>query len=58
MLYSITETAKANGLKPYYYLKYVLEYMLAHSDESASEYLDKIMPWSKDLPDEVRTYKF
>lgn len=57
-LYSITETAKANGLRPYYYIKYVLEYLLTHKDESASEYLDKIMPWSKDLPDEVRAYDF
>lgn len=58
MLYSIVETARANGLKPYAYLKYVLEYMLAHAGDAVSDYMDDIMPWSDHLPEEVREYKF
>lgn len=54
MLYSIAETAKANGLKPYEYFKYVLEEILKHQEDSPSEYIDDILPWSNALPDNCR----
>ena len=54
ILYSIAETAKANGLKPYEYFKYALEQLLEHEDDHEDEYLDKMMPWSDKLPDHVK----
>ncbi|MCH8553508.1 MAG: IS66 family transposase [Natronospirillum sp.] len=41
--YSIMETAKANGLEPYHYLKQVFEQLpLAKTDED----IDALLPWS------------
>ena len=44
-VYSIVETAKANGLNVYTYLEYLLLYMpdWDHTDE----YLENLMPWSE-----------
>lgn len=58
ILYSIAETAKANGLRPYEYFKYVLSSMLQHMDDKPEEYIDDLMPWSDCLPENVREYKF
>ena len=56
VIYSITETAKLNGLNPYYYLNHLLTEMpkLIPEDETHSipdEELDKLMPWATELPD-------
>lgn len=45
ILYSIAETSKANGLKPFEYFKYLLDQILEHLDDPPSEYLDELMPW-------------
>ena len=37
ILYSIAETTKANGLKPYEYFKYLLEQLLEHENETSSD---------------------
>ena len=54
ILYSIAETAKANAVKPYAYLKYVLEQMLEHIDDPPEMYLESLLPWSNDLPEELK----
>ena len=54
ILYSIAETSKANGLKPYEYFKYILEQILEHVEDPPSEYIDELMPWSESLPDKCR----
>lgn len=54
ILYSIAETAKANGLKPYEYFKYALEEILKHQDDPLDVYLNDILPWSDALPDSCR----
>lgn len=46
VLYSIIETARENGLHPYHYLEYLLT-MLPYSTMSE---LDRLLPWSTDLP--------
>ncbi len=51
IMFSITETAKANNLNPYCYMKYVLEEMLKHQDEKDESYLDSLLPWSDSLPE-------
>ena len=55
MLYSIAETAKANGLKPYEYMKYLLEQLLEHENNISEALIDSLLPWSEDLPAEVRS---
>ena len=58
ILYSLAETSKANGLKPYEYFKYVLEQMLEHLDDKPADYIDDLLPWSDKIPDDCRLKKF
>lgn len=57
ILYSIAETAKANKLKPYKYFKYVLGEILIHQDDPVDSYMNKLLPWSDELPDMCRSIK-
>jgi len=50
--YSIIETAKANGLSPFHYLKYLFE-MLPNINTSDISAVDALLPWSASLPDGV-----
>lgn len=55
IIYSITETARANGLNVYYYIKHLLTELLEiiRIDGSVDKKeLESRMPWSKDLPAE------
>mgnify|MGYP006067569473 CR=1 FL=1 len=55
VIYSITETARANGLNVYYYLRHLLTELpqLLQSREKLEEsVLEPLMPWSKALPEE------
>lgn len=49
VIYSIVETAKENGLNPYYYLRYLFE-KLPNIDLTDLDALDKLLPWSTTLP--------
>lgn len=51
-IYSLLETAKLNHLKPYDYFEYLLT-VLTEIDIESDEELEKIMPWSKTLPEHV-----
>lgn len=53
LIYSIIETAKANGLVVEKYLVYLFD-KLANTDEKTKEYLLPLMPWSIDIPDELK----
>lgn len=50
IMYSIIETAKENGLHPYYYMKYLLEVL----PSSTTENVDDFLPWSQNLPMDCR----
>ena len=53
IIYSITETARANGLNVYYYIKYLLEQLVTLVDVQGNieqSELEPLMPWSKSLP--------
>ncbi len=52
--YSIAETAKANNLKPYEYFKYLLTVIPEHLDDIDRSFMDKLLPWSDELPSECR----
>ena len=54
VLYTIVETAKANDLDVYEYLKYLLEEMPNNNHLIEPEILDRYMPWSAELPEQCR----
>ena len=54
ILYSIAETAKANGLKPFEYFNYVLEQFLLHAHDDVSSYISDLVPWAENIPDYCR----
>ena len=51
ILYSIVETAKANGLKVFYYLSYILEELANHPGDQSQEFITRLLPWSDQLPE-------
>lgn len=51
-IYSLVETAKLNNLKPYEYFEYLLT-VLTEIDINDDKELEKIMPWSKSLPENI-----
>ena len=46
IMYSILETAKANNANVFLYLKYLLEEVSKHLDDTDLSFLDMMMPWS------------
>ncbi|RAK14929.1 transposase [Anoxybacillus vitaminiphilus] len=53
IVYSIVETAKANGLNPYEYLHYLFQ-KLPTMDLTDDEVIQTVLPWSPSLPDHCR----
>ena len=51
-IYSLVETAKANKLKIYEYLKHLLTEIPKHMDDTSMEFLEDLLPWSEKLPEE------
>ena len=54
IIYSITEIAKANGLKVYDYVEHLLTEMPKHEDDTGRSFLDDLLPWSPNLPERCR----
>lgn len=63
ILLSMTETAKANGLKVFEYLTYVLDQMKEYAHDHLQkptamsfdeEFLKTLLPWSENLPESCR----
>lgn len=57
IIYSIAETAKANNLKPYDYFEHLLTEIPKLMDKTATEAekeLEKLLPWSDELPAGIR----
>jgi hypothetical protein len=50
VVYSIIETAKENGLRPFQYLQYLLETL----PNITTNRLEALLPWSGSLPDDCR----
>lgn len=57
VVYSITETAMLNGLKPYHYLEYLLEKMkdLGPFPEGHKDEIRELLPWSESIPEFCKT---
>ena len=54
IIYSIVETAKANNLKPYDYVRYLLEEIPKHMSDTDHSFIKNLLPWSENLPAEIR----
>src|SRR5699024_12329765 len=54
IIYSIAETAKANGLKPYDYFEHLLTEIPKHLDDTDRGFLEDLLPWSPNLPANCR----
>ena len=53
IIYSIVETAKANNLKPFDYVQYLLEEIPKHMNDKDCSFLEDLLPWSEKLPAEI-----
>ena len=53
-VYSLIETAKANGLNVYAYLQHLLLYMPSTEWQRHPEELDDLMPWSPDVQEQCK----
>jgi hypothetical protein len=56
IIISITETAKENNLNPFEYLKYIFD-MMPNIENLNDDELDKLTPWSAELPLNCRVVK-
>ena len=54
VIYSIVETAKANDLKPFHYVQYLLEEIPKHMEDTDKSFLNNLLPWSQTLPEKIR----
>lgn len=56
MYYSIIESAKVNNLNIYKYINHLLEVLPQLEGEQTEEDIEKYLPWSKELPEEIRNF--
>ena len=54
MLYSIVETVKANGLKVYDYLEYLIDELAKHAEDINREFLKDLLPWFQAIQEECK----
>lgn len=57
IIYSLVETAKANDLNVYEYMKYLLTEIPNHMDDKNTDFCEKLLPWSESLPAECKKKK-
>ena len=55
--YSLIESAKANNLNIYKYIKYLLDELPQLEGEQTEDAIEKYMPWSKELPEEILNFQ-
>ncbi|MBQ8117654.1 MAG: transposase domain-containing protein, partial [Lachnospiraceae bacterium] len=56
-LYSIVETAKANDLKVYDYLEFLLAELPKHVEDTGREFLKDLLPWSETVQEKCSNRK-
>lgn len=54
--YSFIESAKVNNLNIYKYMKYLLEKLPQLEGPQAEENIEKYLPWSKELPNDILNF--
>ena len=55
IIYSITETAKANNLNPFRYLAHVLTVLKDHQNDTEYSFIEELLPWSDQSPETCRS---
>lgn len=55
--YSLIESAKANNLNIYKYIKYLLDELPQLEGEQTEDDIEKYLPWSKELPNEILNFQ-
>ena len=55
ILYSIAETAKANGLNTYKYFELLLSELSRHAGDKDRAFLEELLPWSAKVQDECHS---
>ena len=55
IIYSITETAKANNLNPFRYLEYILTVMKDHQEDTDYCFMEELLPLSEQIPEICRS---
>lgn len=51
IIYSLVETARANNLNVYQYMKHLLTEIPDHMDETNTDFCEHLLPWSDSLPE-------
>lgn len=54
VLYTLVESARANKLDVYEYLKYLLTEMPNNHYQEDPTVIDRLLPWSEELPEQCR----
>ena len=57
VIYSLIESAKVNNLNINKYIKYLLEVLPQIDGEQTEEEIEKYLPWSKELPQDILNYQ-
>ncbi len=59
IVYSLTETAKANHLNPFRYLEFLLTELMEHQGDTNQNFLKDLLPWSEQIPEicKIKTTK-
>lgn len=57
VLYSLVETAKANNLRVRDYLEFLIDELVKHADDTDRDFMEDLLPWSKNVQAEFHTYK-
>ena len=57
VLYSLVEPAKANDLRIFDYIEFLISEIVKHSDDTKRDFLDKLMPWSDTVQKKYRCPK-
>lgn len=57
IIYSIVETAKANNLRVFEYLEFLLEKFMKHAKDSDYSFIEDLLPWSDAVQEVCRSRK-
>lgn len=57
LYYSLIESAKLNHLNINKYIKYLLEEVSQIEGEKTKTEIEKYLPWSKELPEDILNYE-
>lgn len=49
IIYNVVETAKANHLKPFDYVQYLMEEIPKHMEDKNRSFLEDLLPWQKNF---------